>query len=238
MKTVGVINRIDDRKIIEIAEPFGVVAAVIPSTNPTSTAIYKILIAIKARCAVVMTPHPSAARCITRTADIMNEAGRARRAARRRHRLDEDRHARRHAGTDEGARGLGDSRHRRHGPGARRLQRRQAGLRRRSGQRAVLHRVERRRPQGRQRHSHRQVVRQRRALLVAELGGRGRGDRGRSEAPVQGPGRLLPVAGGSRDAGEAAGDAAAAAQSGVRRQVGGVHRPEGAASPCRRARAR
>ena len=76
MKTVGVINRIEDRKIIEIAEPFGVVAAVIPSTNPTSTAIYKILIAIKARCAVVLTPHPSAARCITRTADIMNEAGR------------------------------------------------------------------------------------------------------------------------------------------------------------------
>src|SRR5689334_11837311 len=76
MKTVGVINRIDDKKIIEIAEPFGVVAAVIPSTNPTSTAIYKILISIKSRCAVVMTPHPSAARCITRTADIMYEAGR------------------------------------------------------------------------------------------------------------------------------------------------------------------
>lgn len=76
MKTVGVVNRIDDRKIIEIAEPFGVVAAVIPSTNPTSTAIYKILIAIKARCAVVLTPHPSAARCITRTADLMYEAGR------------------------------------------------------------------------------------------------------------------------------------------------------------------
>ena len=76
MKTVGVINRFEDRKVIEIAEPFGVVAAVIPSTNPTSTAIYKILIAIKARCAVVMTPHPSAARCITCAADIMNEAGR------------------------------------------------------------------------------------------------------------------------------------------------------------------
>jgi acetaldehyde dehydrogenase (acetylating) len=76
MKTVGVINRNDEKKVIEIAEPFGVVAAVIPSTNPTSTAIYKILIAIKARCAVVMTPHPSAARCITCTADIMNEAGR------------------------------------------------------------------------------------------------------------------------------------------------------------------
>ena len=76
MKTVGVINRDDEKKIIEIAEPFGVVAAVIPSTNPTSTAIYKILISIKARCAVVMSPHPSAARCITCTADIMNEAGR------------------------------------------------------------------------------------------------------------------------------------------------------------------
>ena len=76
MKTVGVINRLEDRRVIEIAEPFGVVAAVIPSTNPTSTAIYKILISIKARCAVVMTPHPSAARCITRTADVMYEAGR------------------------------------------------------------------------------------------------------------------------------------------------------------------
>ena len=76
MKTVGVINRIEEKKVIEIAEPFGVVAAVIPSTNPTSTAIYKILISIKSRCAVVMTPHPSAARCITRAADIMYEAGR------------------------------------------------------------------------------------------------------------------------------------------------------------------
>ena len=43
MKTVGVVRRIDDRKVIEIAEPFGVVAAIVPSTNPTSTAIYKIL---------------------------------------------------------------------------------------------------------------------------------------------------------------------------------------------------
>ena len=40
LKTVGVINRFDDRKLVEIAEPFGVVAAVVPSTNPTSTAIY------------------------------------------------------------------------------------------------------------------------------------------------------------------------------------------------------
>jgi acetaldehyde dehydrogenase (acetylating) len=71
MKTVGVVNRIEDRKVVEIAEPFGVVAAIVPSTNPTSTAIYKILIAIKARCAIVISPHPSATRCITRVAEIM-----------------------------------------------------------------------------------------------------------------------------------------------------------------------
>ncbi len=74
MKTVGVIARHDDTRVVEIAEPFGVVAAVVPSTNPTSTAIYKILIALKARCAIVLSPHPSAVKCITRVAEIMNEA--------------------------------------------------------------------------------------------------------------------------------------------------------------------
>ena len=76
MRTVGVLQRLEDRKIIEIAEPFGVVAAIVPTTNPTSTAIYKILIALKARCAIVISPHPSAVRCITRVAEIMNEAAR------------------------------------------------------------------------------------------------------------------------------------------------------------------
>src|SRR5262245_61529751 len=74
MKTVGVVSRIEDRKIVEIAEPFGVVAAVVPSTNPTSTAIYKVLIALKARCPIIISPHPAAARCITRTIEIMAEA--------------------------------------------------------------------------------------------------------------------------------------------------------------------
>src|SRR5688500_8986783 len=76
MKTVGVVNRIEDRKIVEIAEPFGVVAAIVPTTNPTSTAIYKILISMKARCPIVISPHPSAVRCITRSAEIMHEAAR------------------------------------------------------------------------------------------------------------------------------------------------------------------
>jgi len=74
MKTVGVVARDDQKKVIEIAEPFGVVAAVVPSTNPTSTAIYKILISLKARCPIVLSPHPSAARCITRVAEVMAQA--------------------------------------------------------------------------------------------------------------------------------------------------------------------
>jgi acetaldehyde dehydrogenase (acetylating) len=74
MKTVGVIRRDDNRKVIEIAEPFGVVAAIVPSTNPTSTAIYKTLIALKARCAIAISPHPAAVQCITRTAEIMAHA--------------------------------------------------------------------------------------------------------------------------------------------------------------------
>src|ERR1700704_770413 len=76
MKTVGVIARHDDTRVIEIAEPFGVVAAVVPSTNPTSTAIYKILIALKARCSIVLSPHPAAVKCITGVAQVMEEAAR------------------------------------------------------------------------------------------------------------------------------------------------------------------
>ena len=77
MRTVGVVGRDEAKRVIEIAEPFGVVAAIVPSTNPTSTAIYKILISIKARCPIVISPHPSAAKCITRVAEIMAEAAAA-----------------------------------------------------------------------------------------------------------------------------------------------------------------
>lgn len=72
MKTVGVIN--ESKSIVEIASPRGVVAAIIPSTNPTSTAIFKIIISIKSRNSIVLSPHPSAARCIAETARIMREA--------------------------------------------------------------------------------------------------------------------------------------------------------------------
>lgn len=74
LQTVGVVGRDAERQVVEIAEPFGVVAAIIPSTNPTSTAIYKVLISLKARCAVVLSPHPAAVRCITRVAELMSAA--------------------------------------------------------------------------------------------------------------------------------------------------------------------
>lgn len=73
MRTVGVVAESQD--VVEIASPRGVVAGIIPSTNPTSTAIFKVLIAIKSRNAIVLSPHPSAARCINETARLMREAG-------------------------------------------------------------------------------------------------------------------------------------------------------------------
>jgi acetaldehyde dehydrogenase (acetylating) len=74
MKTVGILREDREKGIVEIAEPVGVVAAIIPSTNPTSTAIYKTLISLKARNAVVMSPHPSAMRCICDTVSVLLRA--------------------------------------------------------------------------------------------------------------------------------------------------------------------
>jgi acetaldehyde dehydrogenase (acetylating) len=72
LRTVGVVS--ESKDVVEIASPRGVVAGIVPSTNPTSTAIFKILIAIKSRNAVVLSPHPSAARCINESARVMREA--------------------------------------------------------------------------------------------------------------------------------------------------------------------
>src|SRR5438874_1696097 len=74
MKTVGIVSEDRDKKIFEVASPIGVIAAIIPSTNPTSTAIYKALIALKGRNTIVFSPHPSAARCISETSRLMAEA--------------------------------------------------------------------------------------------------------------------------------------------------------------------
>jgi acetaldehyde dehydrogenase (acetylating) len=74
MKTVGIVREDREKAIVEVAEPFGVVAAIIPCTNPTSTAIYKTLIALKSRNAIVLSPHPSAMRCICEAAGILERA--------------------------------------------------------------------------------------------------------------------------------------------------------------------
>lgn len=72
LRTVGVVN--ESKDVIEIASPRGVIAGIIPSTNPTSTAIFKCLISIKSRNAIVLSPHPSATRCINEAVKIMREA--------------------------------------------------------------------------------------------------------------------------------------------------------------------
>src|SRR5688572_4604875 len=73
--TVGVIRSDPQRHTYDIAWPMGVVAALTPSTNPTSTTMFKILISVKARNGIVVAPHPFAAKCCVETARIMAEAG-------------------------------------------------------------------------------------------------------------------------------------------------------------------
>lgn len=74
IKTIGEISRDDSRKLRAIAVPVGVVAGLIPSTNPTSTVLYKAEIALKAGNSIVFSPHPSAKKCILETVKIIREA--------------------------------------------------------------------------------------------------------------------------------------------------------------------
>lgn len=74
MKTCGVIRTSENGSIWEIASPMGVVAALIPSTNPTSTAFYKAIIAAKARCAIVISPHPRAKKCTLEALNVVAHA--------------------------------------------------------------------------------------------------------------------------------------------------------------------
>lgn len=76
MKTVGVIREDGAKGIMEVGVPMGVIAALIPSTNPTSTVMYKTLIALKAGNAIVISPHPGAKNCILETVNVIQEAAR------------------------------------------------------------------------------------------------------------------------------------------------------------------
>ena len=74
MKTVGVLNTRPGEKLWEVGVPVGVIAAIVPSTNPTSTVCYKAIIALKAGNAIVFSPHPKAITCTARAAKIVAEA--------------------------------------------------------------------------------------------------------------------------------------------------------------------
>jgi len=74
MRTIGILRELPEQRITEIAAPLGVVAAVLPTTNPTSTAIYKSLIALKAGNAIVISPHPRAKGCTCATVEILYRA--------------------------------------------------------------------------------------------------------------------------------------------------------------------
>lgn len=73
-KTVGIVSRDANTGVVEIATPSGIIAAIVPTTNPTSTALNKALISVKGRNAVVVSPHPRARRCIAETVEVLRRA--------------------------------------------------------------------------------------------------------------------------------------------------------------------
>lgn len=74
MKTVGIINEDPINKTMDVADPVGLLMGIVPSTNPTSTTIFKAIIAVKSRNAIVFSPHPSAAKCSGKAAELMAQA--------------------------------------------------------------------------------------------------------------------------------------------------------------------
>lgn len=74
LKTIGILNEDTVKKVIEVGVPVGVIAGLIPSTNPTSTVLYKSLISIKAGNSIIFSPHPNAKKCILETIKIIREA--------------------------------------------------------------------------------------------------------------------------------------------------------------------
>ena len=74
MRTVGVLKEDPEGKLWEVGVPMGVIAAIIPSTNPTSTVCYKAMIALKAGCSIVFSPHPKALECTVKAAKLVARA--------------------------------------------------------------------------------------------------------------------------------------------------------------------
>ena len=109
-KTVGIVERIPEKGIVKVAKPVGVIAALIPSTNPEATPVFKGTLGLRARNAVIFAPHPSSKGTTSRVVSVMREVLKNR-------------------GTDGPVRS--DNGHRRRSHGPRRLQLRQTRLWRR-----------------------------------------------------------------------------------------------------------
>jgi acetaldehyde dehydrogenase/alcohol dehydrogenase len=73
-KTCGILKYSESEGIYKIAEPLGIIAGIVPTTNPTSTVIFKALIALKTRNAIVFSPHPRSKKCCLHTANIIRDA--------------------------------------------------------------------------------------------------------------------------------------------------------------------
>lgn len=76
-KTVGILSEDTDKHIIEIGVPVGVVVGLVPSTNPTSTVLFKAMIALKAGNTIIFSPHPNAKDCILETVRLVSQAAEA-----------------------------------------------------------------------------------------------------------------------------------------------------------------
>src|SRR5579862_10066453 len=72
-RTVGIIHEFPERNLVEMAEPIGVIFSLTPITNPTSTVLFKCIMAIKTRNAVIFSPHPNAWHCCSEAVKIMHE---------------------------------------------------------------------------------------------------------------------------------------------------------------------
>ena len=74
MKTQGIIAEDKVKRTVDVAVPVGLIMGIVPSTNPTSTAMFKSIIAVKSRNPIVFSPHPSAKKCTLRAAELMEKA--------------------------------------------------------------------------------------------------------------------------------------------------------------------
>jgi acetaldehyde dehydrogenase (acetylating) len=77
LRTCGIVSDDPERGVMEVADPFGVVAAIIPTTNPTSTALFKAIICVKSRNGMVASPHPRSVRCVGESVRLSMEAAAA-----------------------------------------------------------------------------------------------------------------------------------------------------------------